>query len=123
VKAGDTYLVALVADEHLWMIISDPALDPDRVLMVNFSTWKPYHDQACVVDRGDHPFLKHRTCVNYPEARVTTVAALEHLVTARQLFPQPPLSEDLLRRVRESARGSRIRLAQLQILIDQGLVD
>jgi len=123
VKAGDTFLVALVADEHFWMIISDPEIDPERVLMVNFSTWKPYHDQACVVEAGEHPFVRRRTCVNFPEARVTTDAALEHLTRAQQIFPQPPLSEVLLRRIREGARGSRIRLTCLQVLIDQELID
>jgi hypothetical protein len=122
VRAGDTFLVAVAADEHLWMIISDPDVDPQRVLVVNFSSWKPYHDQACIVEPGDHPFVIRRSCVNYPEARVTDADVLERLRAANQLFPRQPLSPELLARIRRSARASRLRLEHLQVLLDQGLV-
>jgi hypothetical protein len=123
VKAGDTFLVSLAADEHLWMIISEPAADPERVLVVNFSTWKPYHDQACVLNPGDHPFLTRRTCVNYPEARVASDAILEKLLAAKQIFPRQPLPAALLQQIREGARRSGMKLEYVQILIDQGLIE
>ena len=105
------------------MIISDPDLDPQRVLMVNFSSWKPYRDRACIVEPGDHPFLIRPSCVNYPEARVTSADVLDRLQAANQLFPRQPLSLDLLARIRQCARVSRLRLEHLQLLLDQGLVE
>jgi hypothetical protein len=123
VRAGDTFLVALVADEHLWMVISDPEIDPQRVLMVNFSSWKPYHDQACIVEPGEHPFVIRRSCVNYPEARLTTSEVLERLIAVNQLFPRQSLSAELLARIRRCARTSRLKLEHLQVLVDQSLIE
>jgi hypothetical protein len=42
-------------DSHLWMIISDPKNDP--VLIVNFTSWEDWKDQACVLNVGDHPYI------------------------------------------------------------------
>jgi hypothetical protein len=57
IEAGDTLLVALPntsVDSHLWMVISDPT-QSDEVLIVNFTSWREDKDQACVLNRGDHP--------------------------------------------------------------------
>jgi hypothetical protein len=121
-KAGDTFLLQL-ADEHLWVVISDPSLNPQRVLVVNFTTWRQYHDQACILDRGDHPFVRHRTCVNYPSARVATDADLEEVRAAGLLHLHDPLSDSLLQRIRAAVRASRMKLEHVQVLVDQGLIE
>src|SRR5207302_2791342 len=95
-----------IADIHVWTIISDPRRDASRLLMVNFTTWAPNEDQACVLEPGAHPFIIDRTCVNYPRSRTTTNQALEQLKTAGRLELLAPLSAELLRRVREGAMDS-----------------
>lgn len=72
-KAGDTFKL-VNKDIHLWMVISDPEQDPHRVLLVNFTTWTPRQDPACVLQEGDHPFIHHETCVNYADARIYPLA-------------------------------------------------
>jgi hypothetical protein len=105
------------------MIISDPATNPDRVLIVNFTSWQPLHDSTCLLAGDEHPFLKHATCVNYPAAQLTTVAKLKALHTSGELRLYPdPLSPELLQRIRNGARDSlRIMNEHRQLLESQGL--
>jgi hypothetical protein len=120
-KSGDTFLLPGL-DDHLWMVISDPAADPDRVVVVCFLTWQLKYDQACIVEQGEHPFVTHSTCVNYPAARVETDAALERLKQRAVLKPKVPLSNQLLTRIRRSAENSDIPTEPFEILRSQGFV-
>ena len=70
------------------MIVSDPDKDPSRVLIVNFTSWKPYHDLTLVLEGGEHRFIRHRTCVNYPQARVLSLAELHRLEENRPALPR-----------------------------------
>src|SRR3954463_12349845 len=89
------------------MIISDPARDLQKILIVNFTTWEPHLDQACVVEAGEHPFVVHRTVVNYARVRIVPDATLEQLRTAGRLqLLNDPLTPGLLTRIRESAMNS-----------------
>jgi hypothetical protein len=65
-NAGDTLLIdapGTTLDSHLWIVISDPALDPQRVVLVNMTSHRADKDQACVLEMGDHPYVSHRTCI------------------------------------------------------------
>jgi hypothetical protein len=42
-------------DSHIWMVVYDPSKDPERVVIVNMTTWRADKDQACVLQVGDHP--------------------------------------------------------------------
>ena len=47
-NAGDTfYLAKRQLEEHLWFVLSDPAINQEVVIIANFTTWKEYKDQAC----------------------------------------------------------------------------
>ncbi len=48
-NAGDTFRIpqpGTSLDSHLWVVISDPVVDPDRVLIVNFTTRRKDSDPA-----------------------------------------------------------------------------
>src|SRR4051812_40502679 len=101
-NAGDTFLVPGL-DDHLWLVISDPQLDKNQVVVVSFVSWQERYEQSCVVEAGEHPFVRHRTCVAYSSARVVDVQRLDTLAGANKLTLKAPLSSALLARIRESA--------------------
>lgn len=121
-KAGDTFLLPGY-DDHLWLIISDPALNPDKILIVSFISWRRHYDQSCIMEQGEHPFVKHRTLVNYSSAMVTTDAKLEARKKERALKMKEPLSAELLERIRRCARGSNVPLDCIELLIEQELLE
>lgn len=121
--AGDTFLALDYQPPHLWMILSDPGQDPQRVILVNFTSWKPYHEQHCIVEPGEHPFVIHRTCINYRRSREVTLAALEVLVKWRKALPQQAVDAVLLGRIQAAATLSSLMPAShKQILRDQGVI-
>jgi hypothetical protein len=123
-RAGDVFRFTNIADIHVWMIISDPGRDASKVLMVSFTTWQPYLDQACVLEAGDHPFVVHKTVVNYARAKVVTDAQLESLRRAGRLQPLEALSPQLLARIRRCAMQSvTLPIDCADILEDQELID
>jgi hypothetical protein len=121
-NAGATFLLAAL-DIHLWMIISDPAIDPENVLIVNLTTFAPGKDQSCVLGPGDHPWIHHDSCVNYQDSQITT---LKKLIAARDggaLIPKDPLDPLVLKKIRDASMNStRMALEHADILMNQGLV-
>jgi hypothetical protein len=126
--AGATFVLAEEhqdIDDHLWIVLSDPALDPNKVLLVSLTTHKPHKDQACLVQPSEHPWVRHPSCVAYDFARVVTLEALKQLRYSGKVQMREPLSPALLLRVRRCAadphparhgirgRPHRSRLAQL----------
>ena len=120
-KAGDTFLIPTL-DDHLWIVLSGPTVDADNVVVVCLLTWQDHYDQACVLSAGDHPFVKHETCVNYPDCRLVQDTWLEAKRTAGQLKAKAPVSAVVLERVRTSAHASDIRTEAYDVLRKQGFV-
>lgn len=120
-QAGDAFLIP-GSDDHLWMIISDPSINPQKVVVVCFLSWTERYDQACEVRPGEHPFVKHPTLANYPGARIVTDAFLEEKKAAGELRMKQPLSAELLTRVRDRAASSEIPSEPYAVLREQGFV-
>jgi hypothetical protein len=101
-KAGQTFFL-IGEDSHLWMVVSDPAKDPAHILLVNFTSWQHIHDQTCVVQVGEHPWLKTRSVVYYPAPRIVSLAQLEQRIQYGLLSFHADLSPQLLRKIRVGA--------------------
>jgi hypothetical protein len=123
-NAGAVFRFTKAADKHRWVVISDPAIDPINVLVVNITSYDPLEDQSCILETSDHSSLTMRSLVNYPRARVLSDADLESFVEEGLVRLLDPLEADVLERIRLCAMDStRIRLDHADILINQGLVD
>jgi hypothetical protein len=110
-------------DSHLWIVVSRPETDNDNVLIVNLTSWRCDKDQACVLDVGDHPYIRKKTCVNYPDSKIVSSQQLDALIQSGHLEKHDPVTMELLERIRQGAMLSRFMpLDHAQILIDQGLV-
>ena len=124
-KAGDTFFLAGgAADRHLRVIISDPTINPDRVIFVSMTSYDVTKEEVCLLDVGDHPFVKHKTCIAYASAKEAGLQALLQLRDAGQLRPDIPVSSEILKRIRRGASLSKdIKLKYLELMLDQGLLD
>ncbi len=121
---GDAFL-RTDSDRHLWVVLSDPSKDPNNILLVNLTSWKPEKERACVLNVGDHPWITHETCVNYNDfdAIVTTLPKLHAAKDAGALKMQEPLSEKVLQLILQGAAESvRLSLEKAEILASQGLI-
>jgi len=123
VKAGDVFRLVKKADNHSWVIISDPEHYPDKVLIVNMTSWDRLEDQSCLLNHGDHSTVHHRTCIAYSRAKCEmSNSDLDRLKAAKLIMSFEPVPPELLKRIRAGAMQS-IRMAQdfKDMLIAQGL--
>jgi hypothetical protein len=123
--AGTTFLLKeKTLDNHLWVVLSDPKIDPGKVLLVSLTTATALKEQICLLEVGDHPWIRHKTCAYYEYPKVVSLATLYKLKDTGQLDLREPLSPAVLERMREGAAlSTRMPLAMAEILIEQGLIE
>ncbi len=111
-------------ESHLWVVLSDTENHPaDKVLIANCTSWTSGKDSACILRRGDHPFVKRKTCINYQRSRLVSAKKLELAFDKGALAAHHDMDGSVLKRIRDGAARSRfIPLENLQLLKDQGLV-
>jgi hypothetical protein len=124
-RAGDTfYLPDKSADGHLWIVVSDPEKDPSRILIASMTSYDVDKEDVCLIHPGEHPRVKHKTCICYRPMRQTTLETLDRLRQSGILDMQAPVDQEILQRIRRGAALSRvIDFEHVEILDDQGLLD
>ena len=122
-RLGDTFRLRGL-DDHLIIIISEPARGPERIVTANFTSWRPDKDQSCLVEAGEHSFVKKRSCVEYRRDKLMTLSQYDAHMASGRLTAHDPVSQALLNRIlRGAAKSPYIPLGNRQILVDQGLID
>jgi len=106
VKAGDTFLVVHASYNHLYVVCSDPATNSDQVLIISITTLRPKEEECCIITAGEHPFVKHRSCARYKDAKIVSVDALLKLLDGSLAERRQPVSADVLARIRAGASQS-----------------
>jgi len=123
--AGDTFYIpnpGTTLDSHLWIVVSDPNAFPEQVVIVNMTSHRDDKDQACILEVGDHSFIKHKSCIEYSRAKVLPVRHLAALVD-KGITQGDKCSAELLQKIRDGVPDSRMELDKVAILEMQGLVN
>jgi hypothetical protein len=124
-KAGDTFLYTDGSDNHLWVVISDPAQDAlAYVITVNLTSSPVCQDESCVLQREDHKdFITRQTFVNYADARALPPAVVRSKLDQGVFVKRPAVSPEVLKKIRQGAAVSdHFPLGFLDIMNEQGLV-
>ena len=121
-NAGDTFIDGKY--HHLWIVLSDPSIDANNVVIVNLTTHSIAEESRCILRKGDHPFVKHKTSVRFADARLTCVADLEKLSKAGLLAPRERCSVSLLDTIRVGASmdAHLLPVQCREVLDEQGLL-
>ena len=101
-RSGDRFLLTggRIPAPHLWVILWGPAGPADAYLAVMLTTLRPHSDRTCILNPGDHPFVRHPTSVAYRDALRWTDERLTQLVASGVAKPRQPLSDQVLERIR-----------------------
>jgi hypothetical protein len=124
VRAGDTFYLPEDTDpgHHLWTIISDPDKNPEKIIAVCFSTLEDYKDQACIVQKGEHPKIDHPSIVDYSNPATLSIVQLAKMHAAKAIEYELPLSPELLKKVRRGVGISRLPMGLIVFLDGQGVL-
>lgn len=79
-----TLLVPSGPSDHLHIVLNDPFGDDEEVLLASIRSVDPelYHDPSCILYKGDHPFLKHESWVDYARLLLEKKETMEKAVKA-----------------------------------------
>ena len=121
-NAGDTFFEPGDGG-HLWMVLSTEAQD-GTVALANLTTHDPDRRRLCseqciVIRRGEHPFVRHDSCVYYDDAYLAPTYWIQRGVEEGTNRLSEPLSAQLLARVRQGALDSPLTLADAKAAIRQ----
>jgi hypothetical protein len=121
-RAGDTFLLTggHVPTPHLWVVLWGPAGPADAYLAAHFTTLRAYSDRTCILEPGDHPFVRHPTSVAYRDVLRWTDSRLTQLIADGIAKPRQPLSPAVLERIRSGFFASaHTPHALVQMAIDE----
>ena len=99
--------------DHLYIVLNDPCRFEDRgsnlwVLLVNLSSVRegvPY-DDTCLLEPGEHPFVRHRSFVFYRNARIGPESHVLQLTQNGLFKPNDPTPTEIFQRIKSGLYNS-----------------
>ncbi|MFI3199181.1 MAG: hypothetical protein QX196_12770 [Methylococcaceae bacterium] len=98
--------------KHLFVLLTDPIEAPDfngkQVLLVNIASVPkslPY-DSTCILQPGEHRFIKHESYVYYAKARIEAANALLRGVKSGQLMAHEIMGQAIVQRICDGLQRS-----------------
>jgi hypothetical protein len=84
---------------HLHIVCTDPC-SRGLQLIVSVTSWtNSLCDSACILDEGDHPFIRHRSWVMYRKSRLELAADLDNGVQIGVFVPRQTVAPHIFERV------------------------
>ena len=106
ISQGDTLLPGQ-PPHHLWVVLTDPGDDSSKVVLVNLTSLRPNVDTTVILDRGDHPFVKHKTVINYGDAKFSSIRSINDGCENGIIKIRDPVSTKLLQRIKQGLLESK----------------
>lgn len=109
---GSTFLISddpgSHGSKHLGIVVSDPALDCEQIIIATVSTFRPgiTVDVSCLLRKGDHPFIKHKSVIAYRHTKALSVHKIRKLREQNEIIRKQRLDRAVLARVREGFKVS-----------------
>ena len=80
--------------QHLFIILTAPI--EGAIITVNLSSCKTkFYDKSCVLEKGDHSFIKHKSYIAYHRSEILKITQLKNM-TIRQL---EQVTENVFKRI------------------------
>ncbi len=125
-RQGDTFWIPSSDSgiEHLHVIISDPEINHESVVVVPLTTSDGWAEETCVLYAGCHPAIVHDTCVDYRRADLVSAIKLDTALTNRQIRKSAPISSEILKDILAGANETRFLPGRCdKVLSAQKLID
>lgn len=87
--------------KHLFVVLTHGLGEREEVLLVSLSSWNDAIpcDASCIVQPGEHPFVKRRSFARYDLPRRVPKASLLLAVEQGVFVPREPVSDVLYQRI------------------------
>lgn len=97
---GDTFLLSTPPnDKHLFIVIA--LTQNGKYICVNITSKRNNSDTSCVLERGDHPFIRHDSIINYKKAREIHPAAIQNQIDRGNCRQYQRISPSVLNKIQQ----------------------
>lgn len=102
---GGSILAIAGTVRHLHVICSKPFFNPATgeisVVAVNISSVKDRtrYDKTCVLEKGDHPFIRHKSFVYYKGSTIFRISKIQQGIETGEITVLENVSEQILKKV------------------------
>lgn len=127
-EIGNTFVKqAGTIPSHLYIIISDPSANPERVVVVNLTSWRKtavgLNDASCIVNKGEHKFIKSKSYIYYRKAICASLENLQKAIDGGAITLRENCSDALLNKILEGAAKSQFTpIGIIGVLKEQELI-
>lgn len=123
IRAGSVFITSdkhRHVDDHLWIVISDPTQNRDKVFIANLTTYRgdAGHDD-CVLTPAQYTGLDHKSCVFFQGARLCRLELLEKSLELGLIELRDPLPDEIFGRVRDAAESTHFASGEAKELLRQ----
>lgn len=102
---------------HLFVVITDPD-EHEEVVLASLSSVHARSDTACIVRPGDHPFVRHESCIEYRYCRTERISHLTPLLESGYFTRCDDASDELVERIVDGAWTSEHTRRRILDLLD-----
>ncbi len=100
---------------HFRIVITDSNEQNEFLTVAVDTLHNSFQDTSCIIEPGEHSFIKTRSFVNYHYARVLNFTQVFNGLQKGVLVRKEDISEDLLLRIQEGARKSNMLNKKLKV--------
>jgi hypothetical protein len=103
---GDAYIEDATAARagHLRVVIA--VTSDGQAVTVGCTTHRPPCDESCILEPGDHPFIRHKSVLDFRVTTVETADSILAMVESGTWTPQQRVSPSVLQRMIDGALAS-----------------
>lgn len=103
---GVTFLIQSDKGYHLNFILTSPIRkeQSEEVLVVGITSTEI--DEKFTLNRGDHPFIKRKSYINYPQAQIIPVKTIEQ-GWKEEFIPKETAHSDIVKHICKGLRESQ----------------
>ena len=92
---------------HLRIVISDPDSNNCFLTVPIDSYISKFQDSSCIIQKGEHPFIKHISFANYKYAAVLSFQTIFNGIQTRKFIRKQDVSPELLKKIQDGAKISK----------------
>ena len=104
-------------DGHLWVIVAKN--ENSELVCFNISTLRAHSDKTCIIEAGEHDFIKHISVVYYAQGLVFSKHKLDQKILND--YATGFISDALLQKIQQGALDSEETPQKLQSLVQDYL--
>lgn len=92
---------------HLFIILTNPSTEKKLNIIVSLATYTGWpNDSTCILNQGEHPFIRHKSYVLYSKAKTFESKKLIRGVQDGKLVPKDPIDQNVFEKIVDGLMAS-----------------